>query len=234
MRFAVFGATGSTGRQFVAQAVARGHDVTALSRSPDPIGEQARVDLVRGNVLDPEAVEETVTGADGVLCLLGKTANNPEDVVSRGTETICTAMELTDVDRLVVLTSMGLGSSLSTLPWYIRLANATVLHDLMADKARQEEIVMGSPLEWTIVRPGGLTDGPLTKNYVHGTDETLPARPIPRADVAHFILTVLETGSYRRETPSVTTDSAVTFRFLYDQFVGVARRTVLSQSPENR
>lgn len=139
-----------------------------------------------------------------MVCLLGRTPNNPPDVVSRGTRNIIEAMDDRPVSRLLVLTSMGLGSSSETVPWYVRISNATVLHDLRTDKARQEELVMQSDLDWTIVRPGGLTDAPRTGEYVHGVDIDASARPISRADVAHFLLQILQEDLYVRETPIVT------------------------------
>ncbi|RLM91115.1 NAD(P)-dependent oxidoreductase [Haloarcula sp. Atlit-7R] len=226
MELAVFGATGGTGRELTAQASNRGHDIRVLTRSPATISTGSALTTVEGNVLDPDAVSATIEGVDAVCCLLGRTPNNPDDIVSRGTARIIAAMERHGVERLVVLTSMGLGSSTSAVPWYVRLANATVLADLMADKARQEERVMQSDLDWTIVRPGGLTDEPGTGEYVHGVDTHVTAGPIPRADVAEFLLWVIETEGYVHETPSLTTRRDIDIEFLWDQATGVARRVV--------
>ena len=226
MELAVFGATGGTGRELTAQASNRGHDIRALARSPASISTESGVTTVEGDVLDPDAVSATVEGVDAVCCLLGRTQNNPDDVVSRRTAHIVAAMERHGVERLVVLTSMGLGGSMCTVPWYVRVANATFLSDLMADKARQEEQVMQSDLEWTIVRPGGLTDEPGTGAYVHGVAVDVTAGPIPRGDVADFLLWVVETGRYVHETPLLTTRRDVDIEFLWDQATGVARRLV--------
>lgn len=62
----------------------------------------------------------------------------------------------------------------------------------MADKARQEELVMRSHSDWTIVRPGGPTDGDREGNFVLGVDIDERAAPIDREDVADFLMTVLE------------------------------------------
>jgi len=226
MELAVFGATGGTGRELTAQASNRGHDIRALTRSPASVSTESGVTTVEGNVLDPDVVSATVEGVDAVCCLLGRTQNNPDDIVSRGTAHIVAAMERHGVERLIVLTSMGLGGSMCSVPWYVRLANATFLTDLMADKARQEEQVMQSELDWTIVRPGGLTDEPGTGEYVHGVAVDATAGPIPRADVAEFLLWVLETGRYVHETPVLTTRRDIDIDFLWDQATGVARRLI--------
>ncbi|WP_118829272.1 NAD(P)-dependent oxidoreductase [Salinibacter ruber] len=224
MEIAVFGATGGTGNQFVAQATGAGHHLRALTRSPEKLSGWDAVVPVEGNVLDPGDALRTVEGADAVVCILGRTKNNPADVVSRGIAHILDAAKRHDVRRLVVVTSIGLGASVRNLPWYGRLANATVLHDLMADKARQEELVMQSGLDWTIVRPGGLTDGPHTGNYVHGSDVDVEAAPISRADVAEFLVRVLEQDLYMREAPLVTTREGVDLAFLWEQVRDVTTR----------
>ncbi|WP_265111577.1 NAD(P)-dependent oxidoreductase [Halosolutus halophilus] len=229
MRLALFGATGGTGRRLTAQAIAAGHEIRALARSPAKLPTGDRITTIEGNVLDPEPVARTIEETDAVVCLLGRTPNNPRDVLSRGTGHVIGAMDERAVDRLVVLTSMGLGSSVRTVPWYVRIANVTVLQGLMADKARQEELVMQSDLDWTIVRPGGLTDGPRTGEYIHAVDVDARARPISRADVAEFLLQVLERDSYIRGAPIVTTQQDVDVGFLWDQTTAIVRRLCRSR-----
>jgi putative NADH-flavin reductase len=224
MNLAIFGATGGTGQELTKQATITDHEIQALTRSPGKLPPNDSITTIEGNVLEPDAVSVTVDGADAVVCLLGRTPNNPEDVVSRGTGNIVESMEAKGVKRLVVLTSMGLGASVRQVPWYVRIANVTALHDLMADKARQEEIVMGSDLDWTIVRPGGLTDGPRTGEYVHGVDVNATAGPISRADVAEFLLQIVQTSDYLRETPIVTTRRGIDAEFLWEQVTAVSQR----------
>lgn len=224
MEIAVFGATGGTGRQLVEQASATSHGIRALTRSSEKLSGRDAVVPVKGNVLDPDAVLRTIEGTDAAVCILGRTKNNPTDVVSRGTAHILEAMQQHDVRRLVLVTSIGLRASVTNLQWYGRLANATVLQDLMADKAWQEELVMRSRLDWTIVRPGGLTDGPRTGNYVHGTDVDTKVAPISRADVADFLLTVLERDLYVRRAPLVTTREGVDLAFLWEQVRDITAR----------
>jgi putative NADH-flavin reductase len=225
MKIAIFGATGGTGQELTAHAIDAGHEVTALTRSPEKLTNDD-VTIVEGDVLDIDCVKTTIDDTNAVFCLLGKTPGNPNDVVSRGTTNILDAMDEQAIDRLVVLTSMGLGASVDLVPWYVRVANATVLHELMADKARQEEIVMGSGLEWTIVRPGGLVDEPASGNYVAGTDVDVGARPIPRADVADFLLDVVESGSYLKAAPVVTADRPIDAEFLWEQLRTVSERVI--------
>ena len=208
----------------VDQATNSGREVVALVRNPSKLGVGAGVEVVSGNVLNVDDVSETVADTDTVICCLGNPGDNPTDVLSRGTERIVTAMERHGVDRLIVLTSMGLGESNRRVPWYVRIAVATVLTELMADKARQEKVVMRSGLDWTVVRPGGLTNGPRTGDYRSGTGADLTAGPISRANVAAFLLDQLEDGSYRYETPVITSDEPIDFGFLREQAISAEKR----------
>ena len=72
---------------------------------------------------------------------------------------------------------------------------------IYADKERQERIIAGSQLDWTIVRPAMLTNGPQRGNFrtwSGAAPKPSPSR-ISRADVAHFMLSILgQTETYRR------------------------------------
>jgi putative NADH-flavin reductase len=205
MKLAVFGATGGTGKQVVQQALAAGHHVTALVRDP------AKLDLIqpaltvrRGNVLEPEDVFNTVSGADAVIVSLGSTANNPDSVVSHGTANVVDAMQKAGVARLIVVTSLGVGESKDQVPFFFKALMATALRKTMQDKEAQEKLVKASGLDWTIVRPGGLTDGPLTGQYRYGLDPKLVAGQVSRADVAEFVLKQLTDTQFLRKAPAIT------------------------------
>lgn len=209
MHIAVFGATGGTGRNFTAQALDAGHTLTALVRHPArlrrPDGRpfagdgQDRLRVVEGNVLDPAAVAETVAGADAVFVTLGTTRGNPPDVVSSGTAVVVDAMKGAGVRRLVVVSSLGVADSRDQVPWWFKLLMSTALRPRFVDKADQEQTVRESGLDWTILRPGGLTNGPATGRTDVGTQAHVMARTISRADVAAVALRVMGTvGTVRR------------------------------------
>jgi putative NADH-flavin reductase len=189
MKIAVFGATGGTGRQIVEQALAAGHHVTALVR------DSAKLDIghpnltkVVGNVLEPTAVQETVMGSDAVAVSLGNSANNPDGIVTKGTKGIITAMQGMGIQRLVIVSSLGVGDSKEKVPFFFKMLMSTVLKKAMQDKESQEAAVRASGLAWVIVRPGGLTDGPITGKAQIATDNSLSVGQVSRADVAALVL----------------------------------------------
>ncbi|MEZ4622045.1 MAG: SDR family oxidoreductase [Caldilineaceae bacterium] len=205
MRIALVGATGGTGQEILKQSLTAGYTVTVLVREPTKIAVQdQQLTIVEGNVLDQSAVDRVVTGADAVVVALGNTANNPEMVVSTGTERIIDAMRRQGVRRLVVISSLGVGDSKRQVPFGFKLLSWTILRKTMKDKEAQEAAVRESGLDWTIIRPGGLTDDPRTGNYRVGTDSSIQAGRIARADVADFVLRELEQNAYVGMTPAIT------------------------------
>lgn len=206
MKIAVFGATGGTGSQVVKQALAAGQQVTALVRDPGRLDvSDANLSVVVGSVLDAAPVQQALQGADAVVVSLGSTANNPDNVVSQGTQVIINAMQaLSQPRRIIVVSSLGVGESKDQVPFAFKMLVKTVLKKAMEDKERQEALVKASGLDWTIVRPGGLTNGPATGQYKSGLDPKISAGQVARADVAAFVLQQLTEDTYLRQAPAIS------------------------------
>lgn len=90
MHIALFGATGGTGQQVLAQALDQGHTLTALVRDPARLPARTGLTPLVGDVLDPDAVVSCVTGADAVVCVLGSHGSK-QPIEARGTQQILTA-----------------------------------------------------------------------------------------------------------------------------------------------
>jgi uncharacterized protein YbjT (DUF2867 family) len=203
MRLLVLGATGRTGRELVEQALRDGHEVTGLVRDRSVAfeTESERLSVVEGNVCRTGDVERAVQGHDAVLSVLG--VNSPKALLRprlmrEAMHAVVPAMERHRVSRLVLLSALGAGASRPSAPFPLRLAFSTVLRRVGADKAASEELLQASRLEWTIVYPPALTDGPCTGVKA---GEALDLRGIPRvsrADVAAFMLRVVSDGSFVR------------------------------------
>lgn len=202
MHIALFGATGGTGRQVLDQGIAQGHCIAALVRDPAKLPDQPGLTKVRGDVLDPEPVSQCVTGADAVICVLGSHGRQ-DPIEARGTERIIDAMRASGVRRFIVVTSLGVGDSRPRLSWPVRLMMDVMLGPIMRAKEAQETLVKASGLDWTIVRPGGLTNGPRTGSYRLDEDPSVKPGRVSRADVADFVLRQLADDSFLHRTPAV-------------------------------
>jgi putative NADH-flavin reductase len=199
----VLGATGRTGRQLVRGALEEGRDVTALVRDRTRLGlEDERLHVLSGVASDPATADQAVAGQDAVLCALGP--GSPRELfhsaLMRATiPTLVAAMQRHGVARLILLSALGAGESSAHAGLAQRLAFAGPLRQVGRDKARAEEIVRASSLDWTIVYPPSLTDAAAGGRYRHG--ESLRTRGLPRisrGDVAKFMLAQLEDPLYLR------------------------------------
>lgn len=208
MKLLIFGATGGTGRELLKQAIDQGHHVVAFARSPAKIDDiqNANLQVVRGDVLDATAVEGAVAGQEVIFSTIGTGAERTT-LREDGTRNIVKGMENAGVRRLICQSSLGVGDSRTNLPFFTKHIIVSVfLRHAFADHERQEAIVKQSSLDWTIVRPPHLKDGPRTGAYRHGfpiTDRQIKAN-ISRADVADFMLKQLTDDTYLHQTPGVS------------------------------
>ncbi|WP_405685330.1 NAD(P)-dependent oxidoreductase [Streptomyces sp. NBC_00057] len=198
MRITVFGATGGIGREIVRQAVAAGHEVTAVVRDPArlpvPLSDvqvhtAARID-------DPEALREAVAGRDAVLSGLGSRGRKADGIAERLTQSVLRAMEAEGTRRLLVVSAAPVAPKPADDPLLDRMmlkAIGAILKEVYADLTLMEAALARSAADWTSVRPPKLTNGPLTGTYrtVYGSNPR-SGRSISRADVAHAMLALVD------------------------------------------
>lgn len=195
MKLLILGATGKTGHQLVSQALAAGHHVTILARDRSkapPTSE--RLHIVDGAVNDNGALTKAMSGQDAVISAIGRGMSfKSEQLIERSVPGIVDAMRAQGIRRLMFMSAMGVGDSYRDAPVVPKLFFRTLLRGIYADKAIGDRMVRDSGLEWTIVQPVQLTDGPLSKNYRAGERLAMSGMPqISRADTAHFMLNSLD------------------------------------------
>jgi putative NADH-flavin reductase len=195
MKVAIFGASGRTGSLLTERCLTAGHQVTALVRTPAKFRFREQVQVVVGGAFDSAAVRQTVEGSEVVLSALGARSLRKEDVLERAVPLIVAAMRQTGVRRIVVLGSAGaLEDSLKKQPvwrrWLVQnIVYNTFLKWAVASQVAQWKTLAASGLDWTMVMPPMLTEGPARRKYrVDG--EALPrgGSRIARADVADFMM----------------------------------------------
>lgn len=209
MNLLIIGATGGTGQELVKQALARGHNVTALVRKLGKLTlTHERLSILRGDVLDYASVAGAMRGQDAVLCALGhKQWFRPTRILSDGTRNIVSAMQTAGVKRFVCETSLSVGDSFGRMGLYYTLFTIPfILPFYFWDKHRQEAVIRASKLDWIIVRPSALTNFRARGKYRHGPNvgNYLWTDCISRADVAEFMLNQLTIGTYLQQSPGVS------------------------------
>ena len=205
MKLAILGATGNTGLELVKQSLEKGHQVTAFVRDPSRISiKHDQLNIFTGDVFDLASVAEAIQGQDAIVCALGSSDLKKTTVRAEGTANIIQAMKEQGVQRLLVVTAMGTGESWNTLSMVNKLFYATLLKSSREDHEAQESAVKQSELDWTIIRPSGLTDEPRTGKYEVGENIFAKTSRIARADVADLIVKELEQNVLIHKAVTIT------------------------------
>ena len=150
-------------------------------------------------------VQKAIAGQDSVFCAIGGSGLGDATTRTIGTRNIIQAMKETDARSLVVCSAMGQGKSKKHLSLVGKMVLNTILRKPMQDHASQEKLIIESDLDWTIVRPPRLTDGEKTEKYrVADENEPFSASQTSRADVAHFMLRVLQEKEWIQKAMSIS------------------------------
>jgi putative NADH-flavin reductase len=203
VRVLVLGATGRVGRQVLDRARARGHDVGALLRSPEKLGDLAtQIAVTQGDVLDAGRVAAAVAGHDAVVYAIGAGHVRTTTLFSRSTAIVLEAMRQARVRRLICVTGVGAGDTRGHGGFvYDRIVFPLFTRGLYADKDRQEAMIAASDLDWTIVRPAPFSDAPAAEllQVVTRVAPGMVLSTIAPAEVATFIIDELEQNRYHRQ-----------------------------------
>ena len=143
----------------------------------------------------------------GVPIVAIRLLSRRKTTLSDGTRNIVQAMQRAGIKRFVCQSSLGVGDSKWKLGVFHNLiAVLLFLRNILADKEEQERIIASSSLDWVIVRPTALTNGPQRNVFRAGFDVGhwfFPSR-ISRSDVAAFMLKQVTDGEYLRRTPGLS------------------------------
>ena len=206
MNVLVFGPTGPLGRCLTDRLLSAGHQVTAFVRTPGRLSPRPGLREVTGDVLQARDVAAAVPGHDAVISALGQSRPAPAGQdLHPGVPGIIGAMKAAGISRLIWISSHGVGDSRGRSGFaFERIFVPLRLRDEFADKERQEALVAASDLDWTIVRPARLTNGPATGRIRAQPRLKISIRnSVSRADIAEFVLDELEHGHHLLTAPTV-------------------------------
>jgi uncharacterized protein YbjT (DUF2867 family) len=201
MNLVVLGASGRTGRLVVEQALAAGHTVTALVRSPEKLPRgHANLRVVKGEATEASAVSSALEGADAVISTLGGNGS----VIADSTTAIVAAARTTGVSRVVVLSTFA--AQRDHLGAGTRILTGLGMGAMLKDKSAGEEMLRRSDLDWTIVYASILSDGAAGGSVVvlpEGAKRRMSER-ISRADVAAWMVAAAGDAQYKRRAVGIT------------------------------
>lgn len=197
MHIAIIGASAGTGLLCVQQALARGHEVTTLSRHVESLPRHDQLHALRGDARKPGDTASAVAAADAVLVTLGTGRSlRATTLFSESATALLQALAGRDVP-LIVLSGFGAGDSRAFQPAPVRVLFGLFLGRVYADKNAMERMLAAGYRQWEMVRPGVLTDGPATGRYrvLTRLQAGMHVGRIARADVAAFMVAQAEAPS---------------------------------------
>ena len=196
MKIIVFGATGGVGKNVVTQALQNGMKVTAFVRTPSKLDiNHENLTIKQGDAFNQEEVSAAIAGQDAVISCLGSNQGMKKSTeIQEMTKNIVNGMKEQKVDRIIYTASAGIHKE---IPGLSGKAVMLMLKNPLKDHRAAVDYIQANGLNYTIVRPMGLTDQPFTGKYRESA-ASVPdkSRTIPRADVAHFIVKALEDTKY--------------------------------------
>jgi putative NADH-flavin reductase len=209
MKITVLGSTGGTGQQLIHQALERGYHVRAVARSPENIKVvHTKLTISQGDVFDLSSLKSAFQGQDAIIFSVGISgiwkARKPVNLYSQGIKNTVKTMEEMEVKRLIAITSAGIEDVPGDPFIYRRIIKPLFLKNVYRDMLIMEDYLSKADINWTIVRPPRLTNGPLTKMYRQSKVNFSDDKELSRADLAHFILNEIEVNDYEKSVVAVS------------------------------
>ncbi|HEY0373772.1 MAG TPA: NAD(P)H-binding protein [Amnibacterium sp.] len=212
MRIAVLGGTGNAGAAVLAEALARGHEVRALVRTPATLTTaHPRLTVVPGGFEDSDALDRTIDGVDAVITAIGVTSAQRPTLLVDSVTAIRSAMRRAGVERLVIVQGVHLAfpgdprnPGLALLKAVLRIA----MRPLTLDGRALGALLAQDPSDWTVLRMPRLVAGDATGRALTGRLQVSPRSSVTSGDVAAFALGCVEGDEHSRRMPMIASAGA--------------------------
>ncbi|KAG8593630.1 hypothetical protein GDO81_000909 [Engystomops pustulosus] len=205
MKLSVLGATGQTGAALVAQALQDGHEVTALVRNVSKMTIQhEKLKVVEANIFSADTLAEHFKGQDAVVSCLGFPYKMFASIsgYTDSMTAIVSAMRQTGVNRMVTMTSWYTDtSSAQNASFFVRNLLVPLIKSVLTNMFEMEKYLEKecSDLNWTVVRPPGLQNTPVTGYFVPDEKGYPVTNTVSRADVSRFMLSTLNDNQWTKK-----------------------------------
>lgn len=207
MKLAIIGATGFVGRVVVDEALARGHEVTAIARSQKDLPDVDRLHIALGDVTNVDWLAQTLKGVDAVISAFNPGWTDPELYANfvKGSDAILAAVEKSGAKRFLVVGGAG---SLEVAPGVELIDTpqfpAEIRPGAQGARELRNKLRAGSKLDWTVLCPAAMLEpGKRTGQFRLGTTSLLMNGDAPAnisvQDLAVAILNEIEQPQFIKQ-----------------------------------
>ncbi|MGI9582876.1 NAD(P)-dependent oxidoreductase [Chryseobacterium sp. RRHN12] len=200
---AVIGGTGKSGQYLVKHLLEKGHSLKLLLRHPENFTLQnPLIEPVKGDARDEAAVHKLITGTDLVMSTLGQ-PKGEKSIFSDAAKNIIKAMNSHGITRYIVTTGLSVNTLSDQKNERVKMATEWMYQnypETTADKQKEYELLLGSNLDWTLVRLPliNLTD----ENFTTEANLTdCKGENISASDLAGFLVSQIENSDYTQKSP---------------------------------
>jgi putative NADH-flavin reductase len=208
MRLAILGSTGFVGKILVTKALKAGHQVKALARSPEKLGDLTnQVEVIQGDMFEPATLQTLIKDVDAVISVAGPPLTGRHDSNKHGNAMhfVVEAMKAANVTRLITITGAAAkvpGQPLGLKQSLLRFVLSVLKPDVIKTKDIELKIISASGLNWTVIRPPLIGTGKPT-GKVAALESDMAGTKIDVEDITDFILTLLQNHEWDRKAPVV-------------------------------
>ncbi len=199
----IFGATGGVGQHAVRQALSEEYEVTAFVRSPEKVTiEHENLHIVQGDAFDKEAVANAIKGQDMVISTLGTPKDTElENPISKMVQNIVDGMVEHGVSRIVYTASAGVDGEIQGERGQ-QVMNYLKVY--LVDHKASIDAIQAAGLNYTIIRPMGLTNEEPLRRYALSYDDVPEiAKSISRDDVANAVVMAIPNANFMKQSIAV-------------------------------
>jgi uncharacterized protein YbjT (DUF2867 family) len=198
----VAGGTRGVGRHIIEKLIAQGSKVVALARSEEAVAElnaMEGVTAIQGDAFEQKTVENAMDGCDAAITTLGGNTVDGRKIDYEGNANVVESAGILGIPRVIMVTSIGCGSSRGAAPPQV----LEVLREVLAAKDKAENILIKyyTNVNWTIIRPGGLKSEAMTGKAIL-TEDSTAIGTIHREDVADLVVKALDSPNTERKVLS--------------------------------
>ena len=217
MRVAVFGATRRVGAIVVQALLERGHEAVSVSRATPSKQFEGRYESLVGEMTDPAFITFVMANCDGLIFCIGQRLKPEKNLFSKNlsphdirTQIVKSIMRVVGSDpskRLVYLSAFGVGEDLKKHSLFFRMVlRLSSLGGSYEDHNQAEDLVRASKLNWTIVRPPGLTDKDEVVPLVDARGKWSSFMTVTKKSLAQYLVQTLDNSNMDRQTLTVIED----------------------------